>query len=284
VHFDGLTRPSPHLPSLGSKRTLAQLGASIAVHAVLVFAALTFVPPLPAMRRTIETPTRLNMPVTISRLVFIAREARGSGGGGGGNRQPAPIRRAEGVGHDAVTLRVAKPSFVEPREGAAVSSLPGVLLDARPLASGIENILGLPDDGVAFGTSLGPGTGGGVGTGAGTGIGAGTGPGVGAGSGGGTGGGVYRVGGAVSSPRVITQVKPKYTEDALVHKVQGTVVLDMIVTKDGAPAGITLTRSLDPGLDAAAMDAARQWRFEPGRLAGTPVDVLVTLVLDFRIQ
>ena len=285
MHFDGLTRPSPHLPSSGSTRTLAPLCASIAVHAVLVFVALTLVTQPPAMRRTIENPTRLDMPVTISRLVFIARDARVSGGGGGGgNRQQAPIRRAEGVGHDAVTLRIAKPSFVEPRESAAIPSLPGVLLDARPLASGMEDILGLPDGGVPFGTSLGPGTGGGVGTGAGTGIGPGTGPGVGAGSGGGTGGGVYHAGGNVSAPRVITQVKPKYTEDALVHKIQGTVVLEMIVTKGGAPTEIRLTRSLDPGLDAAALDAARQWRFEPGRLAGTPVDVLVTLMLDFRIQ
>ena len=88
----------------------------------------------------------------------------------------------------------------------------------------------------------------------------------------------------MTSPRVITQVKPKYTEDALVHKIQGTVVLEMIVTRDGTPASINVIRSLDVGLDAAAMDAAKQWRFEPGRLAGTPVDVLVTLMLDFHMQ
>jgi outer membrane biosynthesis protein TonB len=41
---------------------------------------------------------------------------------------------------------------------------------------------------------------------------------------------------------------------------------------------------LDPGLDQQAIAAAAQWRFEPGRLAGTPVDVLVTLFLDFSIR
>jgi TonB family protein len=58
----------------------------------------------------------------------------------------------------------------------------------------------------------------------------------------------------------------------------------MVVTKDGMPASINLIRSLDPGLDITAIDAAKQWRFEPGRLAGTPVDVLVTVMLDFRVQ
>jgi TonB family protein len=225
------------------------------------------------------------MPVRIARLVFVSHDSAVSGGGGGGgNRQQAPIRHAEGIGRDAVTLRVAKPLFTQSSENVAPAPVPGVLLDAQPLASGTRDIPGLPDGGVQFGDSLGPGSGGGVGDGAGTGIGSGTGPGVGPGSGGGAGGGVYHPGGNVTTPRVITQVKPKYTEDALVHRIQGTVVLEMIVTKDGTPASINVTQSLDVGLDAAAMDAAKHWRFEPGRLAGTPVDVLVTLMLDFRIQ
>ena len=37
-------------------------------------------------------------------------------------------------------------------------------------------------------------------------------------------------------------------------------------------------------LDEQAITAVRQWRFEPGRLAGTPVDVMVTVVMDFSIQ
>ena len=285
MHLDGLTRPSPHLPSFGSTRRAAQVAASVAVHAALAFAALTLIARVPTGRGAVEPPAPSNMPVKIAHLIFVSHDSRVTGGGGGGgNRQQTPIRRAEGIGRDAVTLRVAKPFFTQPSNSVALAPIPGVLLDARPLASGTENILGLPDGGVAFGTSLGPGSGGGVGTGAGSGIGSGTGPGVGAGSGGGTGGGVYHPGGSVTTPRVITQVKPKYTEDALVHKIQGTVVLEMVVTKDGTAGSINLIRSLEPGLDAAAIDAARQWRFEPGRLAGAPVDVLVTLMLDFRIQ
>jgi TonB family protein len=158
------------------------------------------------------------------------------------------------------------------------------VLDAKPLASGTFDQVGLPVGGVAYGTSTGSGSGGGVGTGAGKGIGSGRGPGIGPGSGGGAGGGAYRPGGAVTTPRVILEVKPTYTNDALLHKVQGTVVLEVVVTYKGHPSQIRVVHSLDPELDEQAVKAAAEWRFEPGRLAGTPVDVLVTIQLDFWIR
>jgi len=277
----------PHLPSGGSIRIAAQTAASAAIHVVALLVAVTFAARASHSPRLAEEPGRPNTPSSVTRLVFLAPAPRPSGGGGGGgNRQQGPIRRAEGIGHDAVTLHIAKPSsFTQPDDAIVPARIPGVLLDARPLASGAREILGLPEGSVDAGASLGPGSGGGVGTGAGTGIGSGLGPGVGPGSGGGIGGGVYRPGGNVTPPKVITQVKPKYTEDALVHKIQGTVILEMVVTKDGMPDAIKVIGPLDPGgLDAAAVDAAKRWRFEPGHLGGTPVDVLVTLMLDFRIQ
>jgi periplasmic protein TonB len=216
--------------------------------------------------------------------VFIARagDGEGRGGGGGGNRQTGPIRHAEGVGSDAITLRTATPV---PTTGATDSAaLPQLLLDARPLASGTSNQLGLPVGGVSFGTSTGPGSGGGVGEGVGTGIGPGTGPGFGPGSGGGIGGGVYRPGGSVTVPRVLTQVRPSYTTEALAGRIQGPVALELVVRADGQPADIRVLRSLDPGLDAQAIVAASQWRFDPGRLAGRPVDVQVVIVMDFSIR
>ena len=124
-----------------------------------------------------------------------------------------------------------------------------------------------------------------MGTGDGTGIGSGSGPGIGPGSGGGAGGGVYRPDGTVSPPRVIRQVKPTYTSAALLEKIQGTVVMELVVARDGRPTQIRVVRSLDPlGLDGQAILAVSQWRFEPGRLAGNPVDVLVTVAMDFWIQ
>ena len=131
----------------------------------------------------------------------------------------------------------------------------------------------------------GPGRGGGVGTGTGSGIGSGTGPGFGPGSGGGIGGGVYRPGNGVTTPTLRSQVRPNYTSEAMQRKIQGTVVLEMIVGADGIPYGARVVRSLDAhGLDEEAMRAALQWRFNPGRRGEIPVDVLVSVVIDFHIR
>jgi TonB family protein len=180
---------------------------------------------------------------------------------------------------------VAKPVIASeqpPDEDAAPQQ---VVLDAKPLAAGTEYVFGLPDAGPGLSLSRGPGSGGGVGGGTGTGLGSGTGPGVGPGSGGGFGGGAYRVGHGVIAPTLLQKVNPKYTPDALRQRIQGTVGLEVVVGSDGVPAAVRVTRSLDPhGLDEEAITAVREWRFAPGRIGDRPVDVLVNILLDFRIS
>src|SRR5579864_6607809 len=113
-----------------------------------------------AVARLSTAPTVAAQPVSaianrdeVRHMVFIARDPNPSGGGGGGgNRQPRPIRHAEAVGSDAITLRVAQPVSTADRM-TDVTALPEVLLDARPLASGSVELLGLPDGGVSVGTS-----------------------------------------------------------------------------------------------------------------------------------
>ena len=84
---------------------------------------------------------------------------------------------------------------------------------------------------------------------------------------------------------MIKEVKPQYTSEALLKRIQGTVVLEAIVTADGCASPIRIVRSLDRGgLDEEALAAVAQWRFEPGRLGATPVDVLVRIELDFVIR
>jgi TonB family protein len=293
LHFDDLGPRTPQLPRhrFGA---LTQLATSAVLHALAVAAAAIAIASGPAIdaRRPKGITDQTN--VDVRHIVFLSPlpHPGGGGGGGGGNQQAGPIRRAQGVGEDAITLRVRKAAPATSLASSASSapvedlSLPGsIVLDAKPLASGIFDQVGLPNGGVPAGTSTGPGSGGGVGTGIGVGIGPGRGPGLGPGSDGGTGDGVYRPGGAVSSPRVIAEVKPTYTIEALSRKIQGTVVVELIVTRDGQPSRIRVVRSLDPGgLDDQAIAAVSQWRFEPGRLAGTPVNVLVTVMLDFHIR
>jgi protein TonB len=263
----------------------AAAGTSVALHAFvvsIVILATTSLHQQLMAAKTLVTAT----PIPLEHLVFIVRESPGptAGGGGGGNRQSAPIRRAEAPGTDSMTLRIARPVSVKGQDDV-IPSLPALVLDAKPLASGREEQLGLPMGGVSIGTSLGPGTGGGVGEGNGTGIGPGRGPGLGAGSDGGIGGRGYHAGGSVTSPRVLLEVKPTYTNRAMLARIEGSVMLELIVRANGIPANIRVTRSLDPdGLDGEAVRAASQWRFEPGRLNGTPVDVVVSIVIDFHVR
>src|SRR5581483_5245839 len=267
----------------GSALACSAAAHACAIAAVAALAARGVLMPKPA-----DLPARAHdaTPSAITRIVFLPSLGAGGGGGGGGNQQPGPIRSAEGIGRDRITLRIAKPAPLVAATDVVdrVPALPALLLDAMPLASGTRDVVGLPEGGVPDSLSTGTGSGGGVGTGTGTGIGSGTGPGLGAGSGGGTGGGVYRPGGSVSAPRLLSQVRPAYTAEALARRVQGSVVLEMIVTTDGTPAQIRVARSLDGDLDARAIDAVTQWRFEPGPLSGRAVNVLVTVVLDFTIH
>jgi TonB family protein len=132
--------------------------------------------------------------------------------------------------------------------------------------------------------SRGPGAGGGVGTGSGTGIGEGDGPGVGPGSGGGTGGGPYRPGSGIEPPRLLREIRADYTEEARRRGVQGEVLLEIVVRRDGSVGDVRLMQGLGYGLDRQAIDAVRQWRFAPARRFGSPVDVLVEVAVEFRLR
>jgi len=135
-------------------------------------------------------------------------------------------------------------------------------------------------------TSLGTGSGGGGGTGAGTGVGQGQGAGLGAGTDRGVGGGAYRPGNGVVSPRVLKEVRPSYTAEAMRARVQGVVLVECVVLPDGTVGRVEVVKSLDSafGLDQEAVKAAKQWRFVPGTRFGEPVPVLVTIELAFSVR
>jgi TonB family protein len=85
---------------------------------------------------------------------------------------------------------------------------------------------------------------------------------------------------------VVAEVKPTYTAEAMRNRVQGTVTLRGIVERDGTISSIEVLNSLDKmyGLDQAAIDALKQWRFQPGTVDGNPVRVLVNVELTFAIR
>ena len=221
-------------------------------------------------------------------IIWLSQPGPGGGGGGGGNRMKEPPRQAEMPGKDKITVPVSKPPKMEMQEAKKEPDPVAQLnIPARSLAAAQDSLPGAIDAPPGPPTlSQGSGSGGGAGTGTGTGVGPGNGSGLGPGSGGGTGGGVYRPGNGVTLPRVLREVKPQYTSDAMRAKVQGTVLLECIVQKDGSVGDVQVIRSLDSnfGLDQQAVIAAKAWRFAPGTRLGEPVPVQITIELTFTLR
>ena len=203
------------------------------------------------------------------------------GGGGGGDNSPEPPAAGDlpkpaliQLTPPAVVLRNPEPEIiVEP----TVIVPPQIRLPSVNLAQ-----LGDPLSQIPI-PSSGTGSGGGIGTGSGGGVGSGTGPGVGPGEGGGIGGGVFRVGGGVTAPQVVFKVDPEYSEQARKAKYQGTVVLNLVVQRDGSVRNVRVVQSLGLGLDEKAIEAVQKWRFRPGMKSGEPVDVAAIIEVTFRL-
>jgi TonB family protein len=135
--------------------------------------------------------------------------------------------------------------------------------------------------------SDGQGSNGGIGNGKSGGVGSGGDDGLGPGKGGGFGGdihgGVYRIGSGVSAPRLVFKVEPEYSEEARKARWQGTVVLSVIVDKAGRPRNINVVSPQGMGLDEKAIEAVQKWMFRPATLNGTPVAVVATIEVNFRL-
>jgi protein TonB len=95
---------------------------------------------------------------------------------------------------------------------------------------------------------------------------------------------VYRAGTRyVQSPRLIRNVPPVYTPEAMAAKLEGFVVLEAIVDEQGRVPVARVIRSI-PLLDEAALTAAKQWLFAPTLLNGEPVPVLIQIEMRFDMR
>lgn len=90
----------------------------------------------------------------------------------------------------------------------------------------------------------------------------------------------------VVRPRVIRSVQPKYTSEAMRAKLQGTVEVEAVIGTDGKVMRARLKNSIDSkfGLDDNALEAAKNWVFEPATLNGQAVPVAIQLTLEFRLH
>jgi periplasmic protein TonB len=95
---------------------------------------------------------------------------------------------------------------------------------------------------------------------------------------------VYRPGDGVSLPKAVQEAKPYYTPEAMNERVQGTVWLECVVSREGLPRDIKVTKPLHQQLDAEAMKALELWRFEPGTKDGKPVAVRIAVEMTFTLK
>jgi TonB family protein len=95
---------------------------------------------------------------------------------------------------------------------------------------------------------------------------------------------LYRIGGRVTPPRLIHKVEPQYTKAAQQARVEGTVRLQGEVRPDGTVRNLKVVESLDSDLDQEAIAAVSRWRFQPGTRDGSPVAVLTTFEVNFKLR
>jgi protein TonB len=94
---------------------------------------------------------------------------------------------------------------------------------------------------------------------------------------------VYRIGRGVTAPRFLHRADPQYSPEARKKKIQGIVLLSLIVNKDGRTEEIKVIRGLGHGLDEKAVECARQWEFAPAEKDGVPVAVFVNVEVNFHL-
>jgi periplasmic protein TonB len=310
LRLDASSRPTPQPADIfavsGDNAAVAErrVGlpafASSLAHAAL-FVVLLWLTAAPAdtasSDEAVEEPTR---------LVFIMTPGPGGGGGGGGLRNPLPARKVERRGAErpriAVPAVTPKPVLttaraeeppkpapavapVQPKVEPAPEPLPSRVLVAPVVAAATNNqeregVIEKPRET----ESQGSGVGGGAGAGQGIGNGEGQGSGIGEGAGGGTGGGPFRPGSGIEPPRLLREVKADYTDEGRRRNITGDVVLEIVVRHDGSVGDVRLLQGLGAGLDQRAVDAVRQWRFDPARRKGVAVDVIVEVAVEFSLR
>jgi protein TonB len=87
-----------------------------------------------------------------------------------------------------------------------------------------------------------------------------------------------------AAPELVHKVPPEYTAQAQRAGLEGTVVLGVVVDRSGHVTHIRVLHSLGAGLDEKAIEAVRQWVFNPGLKAGRPVAVEARIEVTFKLE
>jgi protein TonB len=276
----------------GRTRKLKAGMISLLVHVALVTCAVLTIhqihPPLINNSPLVFLNNSLTFP-------FETEDSNGGGGGGGGRYEPASA--ASGRLPEAMHREISAPDPESPAPLDAVESVTANLPDIQMQVDFTQDEslpIGDVTDPPNSSRSFGPGSGNGIGSGDGQGIGPGNGLGIGPGSKRGWGGGPGGIqgrgeqplvaGNGVRAPVPLLQPLPDYTDQARRVRMEGIVVIQAVVRKNGSVDVIRVMRGLGYGLDESAISTiSRKWRFTPGTLNGIPVDVIANIEVSFRL-
>jgi protein TonB len=91
------------------------------------------------------------------------------------------------------------------------------------------------------------------------------------------------VGGQVIAAKLVYHLNPEYPPLAKMARIQGTVLLEAIIGKDGTVQELKVLNG-HPLLARAALDAVQSWRYQPTLLNGEPVEVLTEITVRFTLS
>lgn len=261
----------PDSTRLGSPTRSALISALIHALAIVLILVIATSPHSPITNLIPVRDTTVYLPST-------PRTTRD--GGGGGQQSPLPVAKGQ-----------------PPKSSPRVFTMPvmvRLIRETRPLIEMPPEVLGPPSsvpeidlahvgnpNGPSGAPSGGPGQSGGLGEHKGPGAGGKDGPGIGDGPGGNAIGGLPRKNS--TRPELVSKTEPEYSEDARKAKIQGIVVLRIVVEASGQVSDIHVVHSLGLGLDERAIEAVRQWKFRPGTADGKPVSTTALVEVNFRL-
>jgi len=258
--------PEVFLAKMQPKRDARSMGLAVLAHAaaiaILFWAVSAHVQfAKPAVNVALDT---LNAPPPMP----VAKDTMG---GGGGQKGPTPV--SKGALPKFADQQITPPKAPVEAKIKMPDPTIEVQTDLKMANSNLPN-LGLPTSSIMGGS---------MGNGKGSGVGAGNGSGLGPGSGGNYGGGLRAIGGGVSSPIVIHEVEPEFSEEARRAKFMGNVLVNLIVDAKGMPENVHVARGVGMGLDQKAVEAVKQYRFKPALENGKPVAVELNVLVNFQI-
>lgn len=94
---------------------------------------------------------------------------------------------------------------------------------------------------------------------------------------------IYEPGGDVKAPKLVHYVEPDFSPKSKEAFVEGTVKISTVVTSEGVVKEVRVLSGLNTEEDRTAVEAVKQWKFQPGTKGGQPVNVRVTVEVSFHL-